>query len=49
MTLFEMKANHLFHIEYSVNENMPDDDLLTRAFPIKCCGSKSKGTTPFLK
>ena len=26
MTLFEMKGSHLFHLEYSVNENMPDDD-----------------------
>lgn len=26
MTLYEMKANHLFHIEYSVNENIMADE-----------------------
>ncbi len=35
MTLFEMKGNHLFHLEYSVNENMPDDDPAYKSGPDK--------------
>lgn len=35
MTLFEMKGSHLFHLEYSVNENMPDDDPAYQSEPDK--------------
>lgn len=37
MTLFEMKGSHLFHLEYSVNENMPDDDPHTKASQTRSC------------
>mgnify|MGYP007059860102 CR=1 FL=1 len=33
--LFEMKGSHLFHLEYSVNENMPDDDPAYQSEPDK--------------
>ena len=47
MTLFEMKANHLFHIEYSVNENMPDDDPAYKSVPDKVLRFEIEGYDSF--
>lgn len=47
MTLFEMKANHLFHIEYSVNENMPDDAPAYKSVPDKVLRFEIEGYDSF--
>lgn len=47
MTLFEMKANHLFHIEYSVNENMPDDVPAYKSDPDKVLRFEIEGSDSF--
>ena len=44
MTLFEMKGSHLFHLEYSVNENMPDDDPAYQSEPDKILHTKASQT-----